>query len=152
MSNIITIELCAEDRARLDRIIEALGNHHNCEHCVSAAITMTKAAQAEAETPTAEANEPAPTTITPQEETPAETPTEHPLDAPPIEVDEPTAPEAPKVEPSEVRSKVVDLCSKGKKAEAKAIIEAYAPSVSELLKLPADKIAEAYAKLNALEG
>lgn len=153
MSNIITIELCAEDRARLDRIIEALGNHHNCEHCVSAAITMTKAAQAEAETPTIAANEPTPTTITPEPETPAETPAEHPLDAPPIEVNEPTAPEPVEVvNPSEVRSKVVDLCSKGKKAEAKAIIEAYAPSVSELLKLPADKIAEAYAKLNALEG
>lgn len=149
MSNIITIELCTEDRARLDRIIEALGNHHNCEHCVSAAITMTKAAQAEAETPTAEANEPAPTTNPPEEEKPAETPTEHPLDAPPIEVDEPTAPEAPKVEPAEVQRKVVDLCSKGKKAEVKAVIMTYAPNVSSI---PADKLAEVLEKLNALEG
>ena len=149
MSNIITIELCTEDRARLDRIIEALGNHHNCEHCVSAAITMTKAAQAEAETPTAEANEPVPTTNPPEEEKPVETPTEHPLDAPPIEVDEPTAPEAPKVEPAEVQRKVVDLCSKGKKTEVKAVIMAYAPNVSSI---PADKLAEVLEKLNALEG
>ena len=147
MSNIITIELCAEDRARLDRVIEALEHRPNCESCVSAAITMTQAAQAEAETPTAEANEPAPTNITLQEETPAETAPEHPLDALPFEA--PTAPEAPKVEPADIQRKVVDLCSKGKKAEVKDIITAYAPNVSGI---PADKLAEVLEKLNALEG
>lgn len=147
--NTITFELCAEDRARLDRIIGALENHQNCEHCVSAAITMTKAAQVEAETPTVKANEPTPTTNTPPAEKPEETPTEHPLDAPPIEVNEPTAPEAPKVEPADIQRKVVDLCSKGKKAEVKDIITAYAPNVS---RIPEDKLAEVFEKLTALEG
>ena len=150
MSNTITIELCTEDRARLDRIIEALGNHHNCEHCVSAAITMTKAAQAEAEAPTIAANEPTPTTITPEPETPAETPAEHPLDTAPIEVNEPTAPGPVEVvNPADVQRKVVDLCSKGKKAEVKEVIMAYAPNVSSI---PADNLAEVLEKLNALEG
>lgn len=149
MSNIITIELCAEDRARLDRVIEALEHRPNCENCVSAALDMSKAAQAEVDAAKAEANEPAPITNPPEPEKSTETPTEHPLDAPPIEVDEPTAPEAPKVEPAEVQRKVVDLCSKGKKAEVKAVIMAYAPNVSSI---PSDKLAEVLEKLNALEG
>lgn len=147
MSNIITIELCAEDRARLDRVIEALEHRPNCENCASAAITMTQAAQAEAETPTAEAKEPTPTTNPPEPETPVETAPEHPLDVLPFE--KPTAPEAPKVEPADIQRKVVDLCSKGKKAEVKDIITAYAPNVSGI---PADKLAEVLEKLNALEG
>lgn len=35
--NVITIELCAEDRARLDRLAEAL-EKRNCESCVQSAL------------------------------------------------------------------------------------------------------------------
>jgi hypothetical protein len=147
--NTITFELCAEDRARLDRIIGALENHQNCEHCVSAAITMTKAAQVEAETPTVKANEPTPTTNTPPAEKPEETPTEHPLDAPPIEVNEPTAPEAPTVTRKDVRGKVVKLCAAGKKEDVKKVVTAYAEAVKDI---PEDKLAEVFEKLTALEG
>ena len=36
--NAITIELCAEDRARLDRLAAALERRPNCEGCVSSAL------------------------------------------------------------------------------------------------------------------
>lgn len=146
--NTIIFELCAEDRARLDRIIEALENRPNCENCVSAAVTMTKAAVAEVDAAKAEAKEPAPTTITPQEEKPVETPTEHPLDAPPID-ETPTAPEAPTVKREDVRGKVVKLCAAGKKEEVKKIVTEYAEAVKDI---PEDKLAEVLEKLNALEG
>lgn len=149
--NTITIELCAEDRARLDAILKALENRPNCEHCVSAAMDMSKAAQAEIDAAKAEAKDTTPTNITPEAETPTETPAEHPLDAAPIEVDEPKA-EEPPVDPAELRRKVIELSNAGKKDAVKEVVMAYAPNVSDLLKLPHDKIAEAYAKLCALEG
>ena len=145
--NTIIFELCAEDRARLDRIIEALEHRPNCENCVSAAITMTKAAQEEAETPTAEAKEPTPTTNPPEPETPVETAPEHPLDVLPFE--KPTAPEAPTVTREDVRGKVVKLCAAGKKEDVKKIVTEYAEAVKDI---PEDKLAEVFEKLNALEG
>lgn len=51
-SNILTatIELCAEDRARIDRVIELLSSRPNCERCAqSVATTCTKAMQYAAE-------------------------------------------------------------------------------------------------------
>lgn len=146
MSNIITIELCAEDRARLDRVIEALENRPNCEGCVRAAIDMSKAAQAEIDAAKAEAKAEPPTTNPPEPEKPAETPAEHPLDAPPIEVEEE---EAPKVDRADVQRKVVELSAAGKKAEVKDIVTAYATKVSDI---PEDKLAEVLEKLNRLEG
>jgi predicted transcriptional regulator len=41
MSNYITIELCAEDRARLDRLAEAL-ERRTCDKCVTSAIDYLK--------------------------------------------------------------------------------------------------------------
>lgn len=146
MSNIITIELCAEDRARLDRVIEALEHRPNCEGCVTAAVTMTKEAVAEATAPKPEAKDETPTTNPPEPEKPVETPTEHPLDAPPIEVNEPTA---PKVDRADVQRKVIELSAAGKKEAVKAIVTAYAAKVSDI---PEDKLAEVFDQLTALEG
>lgn len=143
--NTIIFELCAEDRARLDRIIEALGNRPNCENCVSAAVTMTKAAVAETTAAKAETKEETPTTNPPKEEKPAETPTEHPLDAPPID----ETPKAPTVKREDVRGKVVKLCAAGKKEEVKKIVTEYAEAVKDI---PEDKLAEVFEKLTALEG
>jgi hypothetical protein len=155
MSNIITIELCAEDRARLDRVIEALEHRPNCEGCVTAAVTMTKEAVAEATAPKPEAKDETPTTNSPEPEKPVETPTEHPLDASPIDeapeaeaVDPPEEPK-PSVSREEVRSKVVTLCAAGEKEEVKKIVTAYAAGVKDI---PEDKLAEVLEKLTALEG
>lgn len=143
--NTITIELCAEDRARLDRIIEALENRPNCEGCVSAAMDMSKAAQAEIDAAKAEAKAETPTTNPPEPEKPVETPAEHPLDTPPID----EAPELPKVDRADVQRKVVELSAAGKKADVKEIVTAYATKVSDI---PEDKLAEVLEKLNKLEG
>lgn len=143
--NTIIFELCAEDRARLDRIIEALEHRPNCENCVSAAVTMTKEAVAETAATKPKKKEEAPTTNPPKEEKPAETPTEHPLDAPPID----ETPTAPAVKREDVRGKVVKLCAAGKKEEVKKIVTEYAEAVKDI---PEDKLAEVFEKLNALEG
>lgn len=71
----------------------------------------------------------------------------------PIETDEDDEPEAPQCVYShtkeELQQKVVGLVSKGKKEEVKDIIKGYAAKVSEI---PEDKVDEVWAKLDALEG
>lgn len=126
--NHITIELCTEDRARLDRILEALER-------VAPRQLYALDLSAPLESPE---NEPQ----APEAETPQETQTE---------TKKPTEPknEAPAVTVEDIRSKVLALTAAGKKEELKAIIKDYAPKVSEI---PADKLAEVLDKLNALEG
>lgn len=132
--NKITIELCAEDRARLDNILEALQAHGGKAPSVNteAVATTEKAAE------------------------PAESHKEQPKPATPKEAqaEEPKAQEAPKTDAPEVttaelQSKVVQLVSAGKKDATRAIIQEYAKSVSEI---PAEKRAEVFARLKELEG
>ena len=119
----VTLELCAEDRTRLDRILAALEN-------VTAPVVMTSTISAEAEKPAEKA---------PKVELPANT---QPQPEPVKEEAKPTATKA------EIRSKVVALVGAKKKAEVEAIIKAYAPSVTEL---PDDKLDEVMQKLTELE-
>ena len=131
--NTITIELCAEDRARLDSLLAKL------DRCIGEFIpsreghtdygykangveyaTQDEAAEAKLE------EIPEPYT----EPTPFEEP-------------------APTVTVSDVQQKVVALSAAGKKAEVRDIIHAYAVKVSGI---PEDKLAEVLEKLNALEG
>ena len=124
MSNTITIELCAEDRARLDRLAEAL-ERKACDKCVTSAIQLFKG---EAEAPKA------PTEV-------KEAPTE------PAEV----IPETPTrtVDRAEMRAKVIELSAKGLKDQVRDIITAYAPTVKDV---PDDKLVECFDRLVALEG
>ena len=124
--NTITIELCQEDRARLDAILAALTDGHNCEKCVKdvaqyAAAVAADAAQEKAEEPT-------------QAETPAE---------------ENAPTEAPAVKLADIQRKVVELSGAGKKAEIRSIVKDYADRVSGI---PGDKLAEVWDRLTALEG
>ena len=128
MSNHITIELCAEDRARLDRLAEAL-ERRVCDKCVTAAIEFTKTTH---ETKT----EPAPVEAPKEEET---SPQEEPV----------TASAAPTVDRAELRAKVIELSAKGLKEQTRDIVRAYAQTVTDV---PEDKVAECYAKLVALRG
>lgn len=159
MSNTITIELCSEDRARLDRLAEAL-ERKTCDKCVATALefaklrvepkpetdpvqkalaeTLAKAEEA-VEAPknapgAAEAS--APTTTPPEEEKPKE--------------EKPTQP-APtkKVDRAELRAKVIELSAKGLKEQTREVVRAYAQTVTAV---PEDKLAECYEKLVALEG
>ena len=148
MNNIkITTELCAEDRARLDKLLEALAG-------IPAAInTVGTPFPATVETVdhndfveivgTPEKNETVTTKQTPVETTPAPVEEEDTDQAPDENVAEPQHTKA------ELQQKVVSLVSAGKKAEVKEVIQKYAPKVSEV---PEDKVDEVWNLLSKLEG
>lgn len=142
MNNItMTIELCAEDRARLDKILAALEKQKDCKGCVE---TVSKATEHIVEIMTEEPpkNEPQ---ATPEEEVNKQ-PTEPEKVAP---VEEEPATEEELVTASVLQKKVVDLCAKGLKDKVREIVNTYAVRVSDI---PEDKRAECFEKLIALEG
>lgn len=148
--NTITIELCAEDRARLDKIIEALEySKPRCDTCLSLIHDISKGTGAPEAAPEA-TDEPNPKQTPAKVEKPAEVKPEN-AEASPVTIpDDPTPDEdIPVVTSADIQKKVIALASAGKKEEVKAIVNAYAEKVSLI---PADKYAEVYAKLEALEG
>ena len=161
MSNNITIELCVEDRARIDRLITAL-ERRNCDSCVATALQYGKniaketdktddVQQALAKTlkKAEEANKPQSPKNAVQEEEAPTLPTTPPEEEKP-EGEKPTqTDDAKKVSRADVRAKFVELSGKGKKEEAKAIIQAYAEKIPDL---PEDKLGEILDKLNKLGG
>lgn len=131
MNNItVTVELCAEDRARLDRIAGLLAD-------MQPKVYRPEPAPAEPaqETPTAPAEE-KPTENPPEAETPA-TPDPVPAEEP---EKVPTA--------DELRAIVQTLIAAGHRDDVKAIVQTYAVKVSDV---PADKRAECIEKLQALK-
>lgn len=161
MNNIIiTHELCAEDRARLDRLAEAL-ERKTCDTCVSgvvAAFEKKTAAESDpiseklAET-LAKAETPAEAPKNVTEATKSEpAPNDHPADE---DLPWPTEPAEEKTEPTvtleQIQQKVIQLAAGNggaKKTAVREIINAHAKKVSDL---PADKWAEVWGKLCALE-
>ena len=133
MNNTIIIELCAEDRARLDAIRGALQNRPNCEGCVKSAQDFVKYQQ--------NPEEPAPV----EEQIPGQQDIPEAVEPQP----EPAA-EAPKVERSDIQKKVVELSQAGKKAQVRDIVTAY--NNTKVSDIPEDKLAEVWDKLTALEG
>lgn len=125
----VTVELCAEDRARLDRIAELLTPVQPPE-CKTA-----EPAEPAQETPTAPVEE-KPTENPPEAETPA-TPDPAPAEEP---EKVPTA--------DELRAVVQTLIAAGHRDAVKAIVQTYAAKVSDV---PADKRAECIEKLQALK-
>ena len=125
MTTTITIELCAEDRARLDRIIAALEGSKTLPEAVEE--TTAPVAQEPAEEPQTET--PAATTPEPEKPAAAEISAQFTL--------------------SDVQRKVVSLSAAGRKDEVRNIVKAYADRVSAI---PEDKVDEVMAKLTALEG
>ena len=157
--NTITIELCAEDRARLDAILDALKGFKapSCDGCIKSALEYVDAAVQEAkkqpqEAPKdkgqqeieerlkaamAKASEPAPVKPAPE-------------DAPRHDDTVAKTPEpAPDVSISELQGLVIQLAKSGKKAEARDIVKAYAERLTEI---PPEKYGEVFVKLKALEG
>ena len=154
MSNIITIELCQEDRARLDRTYAALTRlvdlataHANIEPDdlqKQLAETLKKMEPAEAPK-----NAPGAA----QAETPADTQPkqEAATDAEPTQPDEAEDAPAPAVTREQIQQKVVQLsvaANGSKKAKVREIVNLYAKNVSGI---PEDKFAEVWDKLTALE-
>lgn len=146
MKNVITIELCQEDRKRLDELIAFAGLLVG-EIKSRGPVTMqtTEAPKAIDFIPgrgvaLSEPEQPAPEI-------------NHPADIlPPHGDPEPAAePEKPKYTKDDIQAKVRKLAAPGssKRLEAKAIVQAYAAKVSDI---PADKYDEVMAKLIELEG
>ena len=121
--NTITIALCQEDRARLDKIIEAL---EQAPFVAQAKLQLEPIHETEAPT---EAQE---TAETFNEET----------------VPEPAEELAKIIDLSDIQKKVVELSAAGKKAEVRDIITKYANRVSAI---PAEHTAEVWNQLVGLE-
>lgn len=159
MSNTITIELCAEDRARLDAILKALVHQHDCNSCTQMMLEHIQkieksinTATEDAERPQKATEAPAQPVTPPQAEKPVQpAPAEYPIGETPFDAPEPNEPEpeAPKVDRADVQRLVVDLSAAGKKAEVKEVVMAYADRVSAI---PEDKLSEVFEKLNKLGG
>ena len=161
MNNIIiTHELCAEDRARLDRLAEAL-ERRACDKCVSTTLEVLGQKQPAAADPIqeklaetlakAEAHAEAPKNA--PDEAKAET-----LTTEPQKEEEPAAKEdAPKEEPTVtldmIQQKVVQLAAHNggaKKAQVRAIINAHGARVSDLKEKP-EAWTTVWEQLTALE-
>lgn len=126
----VTVELCAEDRARLDSILEALKQPHVSPATKHGDVIIeehVQLAQAVQEAPVAAAEE-KPTKNPPEAEKPAEA--------------------APAPTEAELRSLVQKLVASGQRDAVKAIVQQYAARVSDV---PEDKRAECIEQLKALE-
>jgi hypothetical protein len=139
MSNTITIELCAEDRARLDHIngnlteliMRVMGNQAPDMGEVLQKAAPELAEKLAAQHPVAD----------PFKELPKAEPV-------PFEQEAPKQ-ETPRYKLEDIQQKVVALSASGKKAEVREIVKSYAEKVSAI---PADKFGEVMAKLIGLEG
>lgn len=139
MSNTITIELCAEDRARLDHInvnltgliMRVMGNQAPDMGEVLQKAAPELAEKLAAQHPVAD----------PFKELPKAEPV-------PFEQEAPKQ-EAPQYKLEDIQQKVVALSASGKKAEVREIVKSYAEKVSAI---PADKFGEVMARLAGLEG
>lgn len=129
--NTITIELCAEDRARLDSLLAKL----DC--CIGEFV------------PSGEGHTDYGYKAQGVEYATQDEAAEAKLEEIPEPYSEPCPFEAPVVTRAEVQQKVVALCAAGKKEKVRAVMNAYAAKVSGI---PEDKLAEVLEKLNALEG
>jgi hypothetical protein len=134
MSNTITIELCKEDRQRLDEVIGFLGWIASELKSRPAAATETTAPQPAQDTPAPDITHPA-DVVSPH--------------GTPEPVAEPE-PEAPKWTKADLTAKVQQLAAPGtgKREKVRAIVKSYAEKVGDI---PEDKYAEVMDKLTALE-
>lgn len=159
--NNITLEFCAEDRARIDRLIAAM-ERKACDKCVADALaamsgtaapadhvhaaleaTLAKAKAAEAPKNAAGATEAQTLTTTPEKE-------EQPATAADACEAKPQEPPAPTVTLEDIRKQVIKLTTAGKKAEIRTVVSEYSANI-KVGEIPADKYAEVLDKLKALE-
>lgn len=146
MSNIIEFKLCAEDRARLDKIAELLQGIDSYYSAAEKALFPNGRGEAESTQ-----------VSTPETEKPAETPKTATKTAP-EETPEPVKEEPQQTEPAvdlaQIQQKVVQLCAIGggsKKAAVRGVINQYGAKVSDLKDKP-ETWTEVWTKLCAIEG
>lgn len=167
MSNTITIELCAEDRARQDRLyaavtrlVDLLTLHTNnaelddLREKLAATLKNADPAQAPKNAPgAAQATTPADTQ--PRQEAAAAAEPTHPAEADLPWIDPPAAKqEAPakEVTKKDLSNLIITLSAAGKKDKVREAVQSCCPGVTKVGDIPADKYAAVYEKLTALEG
>lgn len=147
MNNItVTVELCQEDRARLDKILDALTTN-----VAGYAVGQFERYLAEKQTRSYGPNEltvPAPVEAEPVIE-PQATETTPPWEEPAEAKETAAAEPEPTVSKADIQKKVVTLSAAGKKDAVKKIVTAYAVKVSDI---PEEHLAEVWQQLTALEG
>ena len=133
----IITELCTEDRARLDKIIEGLSRH--CDSCAKTMVDTINALKVPVpgELLTRGASESKPPTTTPPEDknAPSAEIFHEPAEIAPIE----PVVMRPAITLEQIQQKVVQLAAAGngtKKAKVRAIISAYGKKVSDLKDKP----------------
>lgn len=144
MSNTITIELCKEDRQRIDDVTALLACIYSEMKSQNAPVVMTAGQVQKATAPTtAEKPEPVPEFPLVDDETPFDTP------APAAAPEPDKEPEAPKITLDEIQALVVKLAApeSGKRAQVRAIVKEYAERVGLI---PTDKFPEVMERLTAL--
>ena len=129
--NTITIELCAEDRARLDSLLAKL------DRCIGEFI------------PSGEGHTDYGYKAQGVEYATQDEAAEAKLEEIPEPYSEPCPFETPTVTRADVQQKVVALSAAGKKEKVRAVVNTYAAKVSGI---PEDKLAEVLEKLNSLGG
>lgn len=157
--NVITIELCAEDRARIDRLTGALeARVRQVQYCLDNDLVDVGEPEKQTEDDVAKAA---------REALKNAQPTEAPKNAQdaPKASDHPTLdpfPEAPtakaeaseastrSVSAAELQHRVIELCRVGKKDKVREIVSTY--GVQTVAAIPEDKRTEVYDKLKALGG
>lgn len=167
MSNTITIELCTEDRARLDRLYAAterlvdLATLHtnnaeldDIQAKLAETLKNADPAQAPKNAPgAAQAATPADTQPKQIEVTAAEIDALPEADLPWI--DPPAAKqEAPakEVTKKDLSNLIITLSAAGKKDKVREAVQSCCPGVTKVGDIPADQYAAVYEKLTALEG
>lgn len=149
--SLITVELCSEDRARLDAVIDALANLTSCASCVASVAPLLEKASAIVDAAPASLVEPqkiadsASSASTPSNDTAPE------ADVAQTAADAPeTAPwESPVVSLAEFQKALSLRCSESDamKAKVRALLHEYAPAASQV---PEAKRAEVMARLASL--
>jgi hypothetical protein len=156
MSNTITIELCTEDRARIDNLTAALIANSGAVEALFKKIQAPTVDDIAAMAAAAVSPENAPQHAeeTTQTETPKAEGTPAPTeDTPPWEEPAAEAKPEPTVTLAQIQQKVMQLATVNggaKKAKVREIISTYGAKVSDLKDQP-DKWTEVWGKLTALE-
>lgn len=147
----LTTELCAEDRARIDKLTATLEKVAAGLSSVGTPYAIgvdlaNEPSYTNNRVPSPEKNERKPLDEAPVDPDSCNVTLEEHEDF--VEVVVPDEPAAPQHTKAELQQKVVSLVSAGKKEEVKEIIKQYAAKVSEV---PAEKVDEVWDKLEQLE-
>ena len=159
MNNInVIVNLCAEDRARIDKLTDALERRiRQAQFILEHSERPEPAPQDDIQKKLAEvvASVSTETVENATEEAETPTPTENPTEPineaqpEPIEATQAEEPKKPSVTMQMLTNKAITLSAAGMKDQVRDIVHQYAKTVTSL---PEDKWDEVYEKLNALEG